>query len=174
MRTTRWLTAAGLALALAGCTQGEREGMKAERAHDDSTGAGQATASTYTPDSAEREGTHMGAGLEAPARIGPMRQMIATIRTDPAQAGQNLTAYKNQVSDLVNSMQADLLRRGISADSADWRERSQRVVDALGGGTGPADPMTPTQMRAHADSLEALIAWYQRQVPEAGDTAARR
>jgi hypothetical protein len=174
MRTTRWLTGAALALALAGCTQGAREGMKAERTRGDSTGAGQATASQYTPDSAGAEGTHQGASLEAPARIAPMRQMIATIRSDPARAGQNLSAYKGQVSDLVNSMQADLLRRNIAADSADWRDRSRRVVDALGGGTGPADAMTPAQMRTHADSLEALIAWYQQQVPEAADTGARR
>ncbi len=73
-----------------------------------------------------------------------------------------MTAYKNLVSDLVTSMQADLYRVGL-ADSGRFRGLSDSVIDDLGGGSGtPAAGPDPSQVKPHVARMRRLLDLYQQ------------
>jgi hypothetical protein len=133
------------------------------------TGArGSASASPYTADSEKRaredgvEGTNSGSELEAPRLIPAVRNQLELMSRGSKARSENLTAYKNLVSDLVTSMQADLYRVGF-ADSGQFRALSDSVLDDLGGGSGtPAAGPEPSEVREHVARMRRLLELYQQ------------
>jgi hypothetical protein len=135
--------------------------------------AGNASASAYTSDSdssaraAGIPGTNSGVELEAPRLIPAMQNQLNLMEkgaqsTDP----DNLTAYKNLASDLVNSMIADLYRAGY-ADSGNFRALRDSVLDDLGGGAGTSTKLDRSDLKPHIDRMRRLIAVYQREMRSA-------
>lgn len=133
------------------------------------TGArGAASASPYTADSEKRaredgvEGTNSGAELEAPRLIPAVRNQLDLMSRGSQANSENLTAYKNLVSDLVTSMQADLYRVGF-ADSGQFRALSDSVLDDLGDGSGTsAAGPKPSEAREHVTRMRRLLELYQQ------------
>ncbi|HWN19347.1 MAG TPA: hypothetical protein VNO19_10575 [Gemmatimonadales bacterium] len=133
------------------------------------TGArGTASASPYTADSKDRaredglEGTNSGSELEAPRLIPAVRNQLDLMSSGSPTSTENVTAYKNLVSDLVTSMQADLYRVGF-ADSGQFRALTDSVLDDLGGGSGTsATGPAPSQMKQHVARVRRLLDSYQQ------------
>ena len=123
------------------------------------------TSSPYTSDADSdatenaRQGTPQGRTLEAPPKIPGLRVQLAQLRTGGTPSQSDLTAYKNALADVVSSMRADLNRLGVTESEA-IRVQGDSLLDQLGGGTGEADEMSATQVRAHTQSVERLIRAY--------------
>ena len=137
--------------------------------------AGHASASGYTSDSdssaraAGIPGTNSGVEMEAPRLIPAMQNQLnlmstGTQRIDP----DNLTAYKNLASDLVNSMIADLYRAGY-ADSGNFRTLRDSVLDDLGGGAGTSTKLDPSDLKPHIHRMRRLISMYQQAMRSSGE-----
>ena len=130
--------------------------------------AGNASASAYTSDadSSAREdgmaGTNTGMELEAP-RLIPAVQNQLNLMSNGTQAPStpNLTAYKNMVGDLINSMVADLYRAGY-ADSGAFKALGDSVLDDLGGGAGTPPKVDRAKLPQHVDRMQRLIRNYQQ------------
>ena len=73
----------------------------------------------------------------------------------------NLTAYKNMVGDLINSMTADLSRAGF-ADSGNYKALSDSVLEDLGGGAGTRPQIDRAKLPQHVDRMQRLIRSYQQ------------
>ena len=132
------------------------------------TGArGTASASPYTADSQSRaredslEGTSSGAELEAPRLIPAVRNQLELMSRDSQINRENLTAYRNLISDLVTSMQADLYRVSF-ADSGQFRALSDSALDDLGGSTGTAVGPEPSKLKEHVARMRRLLELYQQ------------
>ncbi|MEO8089914.1 MAG: hypothetical protein ABI703_06435 [Gemmatimonadales bacterium] len=154
----RQLQFLALAFLVAGC----------RRETPETAASGTASASPYTADSRERaredglEGTNSGSELEAPRLIPAVRNQLDLISGGSSASTENMTAYKNLVSDLVTSMQADLYRVGL-ADSGRFRGLSDSVIDDLGGGSGtPAAGPDPSQVKPHVARMRRLLDLYQQ------------
>jgi hypothetical protein len=127
-----------------------------------------ASASPYTADSEKHaredgvEGTNSGAELEAPRLIPAVRNQLELVSRGSQVNPENLTAYRNLVSDLVTSMQADLYRVGF-ADSGQFRALSDSVLDDLGGSSGTsATGPKPSDAREHVARMRRLLELYQQ------------
>jgi hypothetical protein len=137
--------------------------------------AGNASASAYTADadSSAREdgvaGTNSGAELEAP-RLIPAIQNQLTLMSNGTQPPNpdNLTAYKNMSGDLINSMVADLYRAGY-ADSGNFKELADSVLNDLGGGAGTSSELDRSQLPQHVDRMQRLIRRYQQTMRTAAE-----
>ena len=137
--------------------------------------AGNASASAYTDDadSSAREdgvaGTNSGAELEAP-RLIPAIQNQLTLMSNGTQPPNpdNLTAYKNMSGDLINSMVADLYRAGY-ADSGNFKELADSVLNDLGGGAGTSSELDRSQLPQHVDRMQRLIRRYQQTMRTAAE-----
>lgn len=136
--------------------------------------AGNASASGYTSDSdssaraAGIAGTNSGVEMEAPRLIPAMQNQLNLMGTGAQQIDpDNLTAYKNLASDLVNSMIADLYRAG-NADSGSFRTLRDSVLDDLGGGAGASTKLDPSDLKAHIDRMRRLISRYQEAMRSVG------
>ena len=137
--------------------------------------AGNASASAYTSDSdsSAREdgvaGTNSGSELEAP-RLIPAIQNQLTLMSNGTQPPNpdNLTAYKNMAGDLINSMIADLYRAGY-ADSGNFRELGDSVLDDLGGGAGTTADLDRSKLPQHVDRMQRLIRRYQQTMRTAAE-----
>jgi len=137
------------------------------RESPESGARGAASASPYTADSENRaredglEGTNSGSELEAPRLIPALRNQLELMSRGSKTSTENLTAYKNLASDLVNSMQADLYRVGF-ADSGQFRGLSDSVLADIGGGTGTAAGPEPSEVKAHVARMRRLLELYQQ------------
>jgi hypothetical protein len=114
--------------------------------------AGSASAAAYTSDS--------GSELEAPRLIPAIQNQLNLMAsgvqpTDP----ENLTAYRNLASDVVNSMAADLHRAGL-ADSGDFKALKDSVVDDLGGGAESESKLDRPKLPEHIARMRRLISMY--------------
>jgi len=140
------------------------------------TGArGNASSSPYTADSESRaredglEGTNSGAELEAPRLIPAVKNQLELMGTGSQANPENMTAYRNLVSDLVSSMQADLYRVG-QADSGDFKSLSDSVLSELGGGPGSTtEGPDRSQIPQHVARMRRLIDMYQHTMRQAAD-----
>ena len=137
--------------------------------------AGNSSASAYTSgsDSSAREdglaGTNSGSELEAP-RLIPAIQNQLTLMSNGTQPPNpdNFTAYKNMAGDLINSMIADLYRAGY-ADSGNFRELGDSVLNDLGGGAGTSADLDRSKLPQHVDRMQRLIRGYQQTMRAAAD-----
>jgi hypothetical protein len=134
-----------------------------------------ASASAYTADAdtSAREdgvaGTNSGAELEAP-RLIPAIQNQLTLMASGSQPPNpdNLTAYKNMAGDLINSMTADLYRAGY-ADSGNFKDLGDSVLNDLGGGAGTSSSLDRSRLPQHVDRMQRLIRVYQQTMRKAAD-----
>ena len=128
---------------------------------------------TGTPDVAQRTGSpelednEAGIEYEAPRLIPGIRQQIAQLQEQGATEA-NLTPFRNGVGTLLNAMQADLNRVGVT-DSGDFRELGDSVMREFGGGAGSPPDMDPEGARSAVAQVERLIGMYEQRMR----TAAR-
>lgn len=137
--------------------------------------AGHASASAYTSDAdtsaraAGIPGTNSGAELEAPRLVPAVQNQLNLMSTGPqAVDPDNLTAYKNMVTDLASSMTADLYRVGY-ADSGNFKALKDSVLDDLGGAAGSDAKLDRSKVQEHVARMRRLIALYQHAMRSAGD-----
>jgi len=107
------------------------------------------------------EDTNSGSELEAPRLIPAVKNQLELMSQGSRIKPENLTAYKNLASDLVTSMQADLYRVGF-ADSGQFRALSDSVLDDIGGGTGTAAALEPSEVKEHVARMRRLLELYQQ------------
>lgn len=156
MRKMRAGTAAMLLTGAIGCAG---EAADTGRARGDSL----QTASNYTvgTDSMGVDGTPTGDMLGAPALVEPVRLELERMAASPEEwAMANRTAHRTLLSDLVQAMQADLIRLGVS-DTRDLQALADTVMSTLGGGTGIAEQLEPEEVPQHVERVERLIALYE-------------
>lgn len=126
-----------------------------------------ASSSPYTAGSEKRaredglEGANGGSELEAPRLIPAVRNQLELMSRSSQTSTENLTAYKNLASDLVASMQADLNRVGF-ADSGQFSALSDSVLTDVGGGTGAAAGLRPSEAKEHVARMRRLLELYQQ------------
>lgn len=151
-RSLRWLA---MLVVLAGCRQTRSEAGRDEM-----------------PDRANRSGSaelvddEAGLEFDAPRLIPAVRAQITEVK-DPAGAGEgNLTALRNGVGTLVNAMEADLTRVGVT-DSGYFRALSDSIMRELGGGAGDVAQISPEKGRQAAAEVERLIGLYEERMRRA-------
>lgn len=133
-----------------------------------------ASASPYTSDSdtSAREdgldGTVSGTELQAPRLIPAMRNQLELMRTGSQVNEDNLTAYKNLASDLINSMAADLQRVGYP-NAGPFRALSDSVLNDIGGGAGTPTDLKQSDMPHHVERMRRLLDLYQSTMRDQAD-----
>jgi hypothetical protein len=124
---------------------------------------------TGQPDVAQRTGS---AELEddearlehdAPRLIPAIRAQIAQLQEPEGASEENLTAFRNGVGALVNAMQADLNRVGVT-DTGTFRSLGDSVLRELGGGPGSPADLKPEEARPAAAQVERLIGLYEERM----------
>jgi hypothetical protein len=124
---------------------------------------------TGTPDvaartgSAEIEDDEAGVEFEAPRLIPGIRAQISLLREPQVATEENLTAFRNGVGTLVNAMNADLNRVGVT-DSGYFRELGDSVMLEFGGGPGSPPTMDVEEARPATAQVERLIELYEKRM----------
>jgi hypothetical protein len=124
---------------------------------------------TGTPDvasrtgSAEMEDTEPGVEYEAPRLIPGVRAQIAQLQTPEGRTQENLTAFRNGVGTLINSMRADLNRVGVT-DTGGFRALGDSVMRAFGGGAGSPADLNVEEARPAIAQVERLIGLYEQRM----------
>ena len=113
--------------------------------------------------SAELQDNEAGVEFEAPRLIPAIRAQIAQLRESEGATEGNLTAFRNGVGTLVNAMQADLNRVGVT-DSGYFRELSDSVMREFGGGPGSPPDMSTEEVRPATTQVERLIGLYEERM----------
>jgi hypothetical protein len=116
--------------------------------------------------SAELEENEAGVEFEAPRLIPAIRAQIAQLREPWPGAEENLTAFRNGVGTLVNAMQADLQRVGVT-DTGRFLELRDSVMREFGGGAGSPAELSPEDARAATAQVERLIGLYEQRMRQA-------
>ena len=128
---------------------------------------------TGTPDvaartgSAELEDNEAGVEYEAPRLVPAIRAQIARLQEPEGMSEENLTAFRNGVGTMVNAMQADLNRVGVT-DTGAFRALGDSVMRAFGGGPGSAPDLKPDESRPAIAQVERLIGLYEERMRGAG------
>ena len=124
---------------------------------------------TGTPDvaartgSAELEDDEAGVEYEAPRLVPAIRAQISRLREPEGISEENLTAFRNGVGTMVNAMQADLNRVGVT-DSGAFRSLGDSVMRAFGGGPGSPSNLKPEETRPAMAQVERLIGMYEERM----------
>ena len=113
--------------------------------------------------SAELQDDEAGVEFEAPRLIPAIRAQISQLREPDGATEGNLTAFRNGVGTLVNAMEADLNRGGVT-DSGDFRELSDSVMREFGGGAGSPPEMSTEKIRPATAQVERLIGLYEERM----------
>lgn len=127
---------------------------------------------TGTPDVAQRTGSaeleddEAGVEYEAPRLIPAIRAQISQIRDSGGTSEGNLTAFRNGVGTLLNAMQADLNRVGVT-DTGAFRELGDSVMREFGGGPGSPADLKPEEARPATAQVERLIGLYEERMRSA-------
>jgi hypothetical protein len=153
-RSVRWLS---VLLVLAGCRQ-----TRSEAGRDQRPDLAQRTGS------AELQDNEAGLEFDAPRLIPAIRAQINEIEDPDGATEGNLTALKNGVGTLVNAMEADLHRVGVT-DTGHFYELGDSVMRAIGGGAGTEADLSPEGSRQVTDQVERLIGIYQQRMRTARD-----
>jgi hypothetical protein len=137
------------------------------------TGAA-ASASPYTSESDTSatedglEGTVSGTELQAPRLIPAMRNQLELMRAGSQVNEDNLTAYKNLASDLINSMAADLQRVGYTRTGR-FKALSDSVLNDIGGGAGTPTDLKQSDLPQHIERMRRLLDLYQNTMRSEAD-----
>ena len=123
---------------------------------------------TGTPDVAQRTGSaeqdhEAGVEYEAPRLIPAIRAQISQIRDSGGTSEGNLTSFRNGVGTLLNAMQTDLNRVGVT-DTGTFRELGDSVMRELGGGPGSPADLKPEEARPATAQVERLIGLYEERM----------
>ncbi|HEX2220212.1 MAG TPA: hypothetical protein VHG35_15520 [Gemmatimonadales bacterium] len=113
--------------------------------------------------SAELQDDEAGVEFEAPRLIPAIRAQIAQIREPEAITEGNLTAFRNGVGTLINAMESDLNRVGVT-DSGYFGELSDSVMREFGGGPGSPPDASAEEARQATDQVERLIGLYEERM----------
>lgn len=113
--------------------------------------------------SAEPEHNEPGVEYEAPRLIPAIRAQMSRLREPEGATEGNLTAFRNGVGTLVNAMQADLNRVGIT-DTGAFRTLGDSVMREFGGGPGSPADMEPEEAGPAIAQVERLIGLYQERM----------
>jgi hypothetical protein len=76
-----------------------------------------------------------------------------------SQFNDNVTAYKFELTRVIDAMSADLTRARLPEGK--FRKQAERIMDELGGGTGRARPLTEEERRRHIAEVRRLIEMYE-------------
>jgi hypothetical protein len=147
-RSVQWLT---LFLIAAACQ--DRSEQDPQRMPDVATRTG----------SADLEDREPGVEFEAPRLIPAVRAQMGVIREPDGATEGNLTAFRNGVGTLINAMEADLNRVGVT-DTGRWFVLSDSVSREFGGGAGRVATIPPDEARKAADRVEQLITMYEERM----------
>ena len=113
--------------------------------------------------SAEQEENEAGVEFEAPRLIPAIRQQITQLQEPQGATEGNVTAFRNGVGTLVNAMQADLNRVGVT-DSGDFRALGDSVLREFGGGAGTPPELKPEDAQSAVAQVERLIGLYEQRM----------
>jgi hypothetical protein len=149
-----WLT---LLLVLAGCREPRSE-----------TGRADAPEVGATPGAAESAKAEPGVEFEAPRLIPAIRAQMTEIQDPQGATEGNLTAFKNGVGALIDAMEADLNRVGVT-DTGYFSALSDSIGREIGGGSGTPADIPPEKGKQAAAQVERLIGMYEERMR----TAAR-
>ena len=124
---------------------------------------------TGTPDvaartgSAELEDNEAGVEYEAPRMIPGIRAQISRLEEADGASDENMTAFRNGIGALVNAMQADLNRVGVT-DTGRFKTVGDSLMREFGGGPGTPPDMKPEEARAAIAQVERLIELYEERM----------
>lgn len=147
-RSVRWLS---VLLVLAGCRQTRSEIGRDERPDAQRTG------------SAELQDNEGSLEFDAPRLVPAIRAQINEIEDPEGATEGNLTAFQNGVGTLVNAMEADLNRVGVT-DSGYFWVLSDSIMREIGGGSGDVAELPPEKARQAAAQVERLIGIYEQRM----------
>lgn len=148
-RSARWLA---VLLVLAGCRQ-----TRSEAGRDERPDLAQRTGSAELQDN---EGS---LEFDAPRLIPGIRATMNEIEDPEGATEENLTAFKNGVGTLVNAMEADLNRVGVT-DTGSFYSLSDSIMRGIGGGAGTEAALPPEEARQAAAQVERLIGIYEQRM----------
>lgn len=148
-RSVRWLS---VFLILAGCRQ-----TRPDAGRDERPDLAQRTGS------AELQGNEGSLEFEAPRLVPAIRAQINEIEDPEGATEGNLTAFQNGVGTLVNAMEADLNRVGVT-DSGYFWVLSDSIMREMGGGSGDVAELPPEKARQAAAQVERLIGIYEQRM----------
>jgi hypothetical protein len=145
-----------LLLVAAGCREPRSETGRADAPEVAATpGAGSGTVET-------------GVEFEAPRLIPAIRAQMREIENPRSATEGNLTAFKNGVGTLIDAMEADLNRVGVT-DTGDFYALSDSIGRAIGGGAGTTAGISPEEGRQAAAHVERLIGMYEARMRTAAN-----
>jgi hypothetical protein len=113
--------------------------------------------------SAELSDSEPGVEFEAPRLIPGIRAQMATIKEPSGRTEENLTAFKNGVGTLVNAMETDLNRVGVT-DTGEFWVRSDSLMREFGSGAGDVAALPPEKVDQVLPQVEQLMAMYQERM----------
>jgi hypothetical protein len=88
---------------------------------------------------------------------------MATIAEPSGRTEENLTAFKNGVGTLVNAMEADLNRMGVT-DTGEFWSRSDSLMREFGSGAGTVAALPARKVDQLIPQVEQLVAMYQERM----------
>ena len=124
---------------------------------------------TGQPDVAQRTGSpeleddEARLEYDAPRLVPAIRAQISQLQDSGQATPENLTAFRNGVGTLVNAMQADLNRVGVT-DSGAFRSLGDSVMREFGGGPGSPPDLDPQDARGAIAQVERLITLYEERM----------
>jgi hypothetical protein len=116
--------------------------------------------------SAELEDSEPGVEYEAPRLVPGIRAQMSQLQEPQGATEENLTAFRNGVGTLVNAMQADLNRLGVT-DTGAFRALGDSVMRGFGGGAGSPADLKPEKVRPAIAQVERLIGLYEERMRSA-------
>ncbi len=113
--------------------------------------------------SAELDDPEAGVEFEAPRLIPAIRAQISRLQESDGATEENLTSFKNGVGTLVNAMEADLNRVGVT-DTGYFRVLSDSVMRGIVGGAGTPADLEAAGAGPAAARVERLIGLYEERM----------
>jgi hypothetical protein len=139
-------------LLLVGCREPRSETGRAE--------APEAAARTGAAESGKAE---PGVEFEAPRLIPAIRAQITEIEDPQGATEGNLTAFRNGVGAMIDAMETDLHREGVT-DTGGFYALGDSIAREIGGGAGTTATISPEQGRQAAARVERLIGMYEERM----------
>jgi hypothetical protein len=113
--------------------------------------------------SAEQSDGESAVEYEAPRLIPAIRAQMTQLQEPGGADEGNLTAFRNGVGTMLNAMTADLQRVGVT-DSGTFRELSDSVLRAIGGGPGSPPDISPEDIKPAVGQVDRLIGMYEQRM----------
>jgi hypothetical protein len=118
--------------------------------------------------SAELADSEPGVEFDAPRLIPGIRAQMSEIGDPKGATEGNIAAFRNGVGSLVNAMEADLNRVGVS-DTGYFSVLSDSIMREFGGGASDFPELSPAEARQAAAQVERLIGIYGERMRKAAN-----